>query len=49
MLSLAGSEIVEHIGRSETAVAGLLKRGLSSLRKLMSQSADESEHGESKR
>jgi len=29
------SDIVERTGRSETAVAGLLKRGLSGLRELM--------------
>jgi RNA polymerase sigma-70 factor (ECF subfamily) len=32
---LAVAEIVERMGRSETAVAGLLKRGLSTLRQLM--------------
>lgn len=31
------TEIVERMGRSETAVAGLLKRGLSTLRELMSK------------
>lgn len=31
------AEIVERMGRSETAVAGLLKRGLSTLRELMSK------------
>ncbi len=34
---LAVAEIVEHLGRSETAVAGLLKRGLSTLRQLMKE------------
>jgi RNA polymerase sigma-70 factor, ECF subfamily len=29
------TDIVERMGRSETAVAGLLKRGLSALRELM--------------
>lgn len=32
---LAVAEIVQRMGRSETAVAGLLKRGLSTLRQLM--------------
>jgi len=43
--SLSVAEIVERMGRSETAVAGLLKRGLSSLRKMMNQSSDESRQG----
>ena len=35
------AEIVQRMGRSETAVAGLLKRGLSTLRKLMGEQQDE--------
>ena len=35
---LSIAQIVEHIGRSEAAVAGLLKRGLSQLRQVMSES-----------
>lgn len=34
---LAVAEIVERMGRSETAVAGLLKRGLSTLRQMMKE------------
>ena len=35
------AEIVQRMGRSETAVAGLLKRGLSTLRKLMGEQQEE--------
>ncbi len=33
--NLSVADIVEQMGRSETAIAGLLKRGLSSLRTMM--------------
>lgn len=40
------AEIVQRMGRSETAVAGLVKRGLSQLRQLMdTESRTEQQHG----
>jgi RNA polymerase sigma-70 factor, ECF subfamily len=38
---LSVAEIVEHMGRSETAIAGLLKRGLSNLRTMMQDQTQE--------
>ena len=37
------AQLAEHFGRSEDAAAGLVKRGLQSLRKLMNEEKEEEE------